>query len=76
MARDTVWRRLVSDERWVAIAMARYSGSPEVKAIVRAVKAGCRRFGVSRLSEPHDSYELRAVMPANHDRVAEVVRTG
>ena len=33
-----------------------------------------RRFGGSRLSEPLDSYEMRAVMPANDDPVVAVVR--
>ena len=57
------------DAPYVAIAMARCSGSPEVKAIARAVEPGrpTRRFGHPRLSEPHDSYQLRAVTPADDE---------
>jgi len=65
-----------SNKSFVAIAMARYSGSPEVKAIARAVELGRteRRFEHGRLSGPHDSYQLRAVTLGHDELVAEVVR--
>jgi hypothetical protein len=78
VAKHSPWSAL-ADASIVAIAMARYAPSRNVKAIVRAVKDECprtaqgRRFGGSRLSGPHDSYDVRAVMPSDDHRVAEVV---
>jgi hypothetical protein len=55
--------------------MARYSGSPEVKAIARLSGPDAEAaIGRPGLFVPHDRYQLRAVTPANDELAAEAVR--